>query len=37
MCSLSKGGKKLRKNGIFRDFENCPKNRFSEKKSLGTS
>ncbi len=27
----------LQKNLIFRDLENLAKNRFSEKKSLGTS
>ena len=36
-CVWQKGGKNLQKNWIFRDLENFAKNRFSEKKSLGTS
>jgi hypothetical protein len=32
-----KGKKFLQKNLIFRDLENFAKNRFSEKKPLGTS
>ncbi len=37
VSSLAKGKKILQKNLIFRDLENFAKNRFSEKKSLGTS
>jgi hypothetical protein len=34
---FAKGKKILLKNRIFKDLENFAKNRFSEKKSLGTS
>ncbi len=37
VSSLAKGKKVLQKNWICRDLENSVKNRFSEKKSWGTS
>jgi hypothetical protein len=37
VLSLAKGKKMLQKNWTFRDLENFAKNRFPEKKFLGTS